>query len=200
MRNHNYDYQYTDLLQDSPDQEMSILLQQEWLKEAAVSNRLPRNGDSRPGIAQTMLQIDFNPLPLANFDPAAERIIEISEVDKLIGTWQKEQYESLGVRRLKLTPDGVCFELKEAKTQGISWASTLAFEETFSFKFSGDEKSWTLHSISGLKLNGSTVTRLQADSDKLTFWMGDESSEFGPAQADYIKALIDPLLKADLRK
>ncbi len=201
MKNKHLDCQQIDCAADPSNLDVSVLVPEEWLYSDRAKELSTRsNYKSLDTTEFGHLQIDNYRCPFKPFDLSSEKIIDIAEVDKIIGTWQKEQYENLGIKRIRLTSDGVTFELNEPKTQRISWASTLSFGETFSFKFQGNEKCWTLYDISGLKLNDSSVTKMDADSEKLTFWMGGESSEFGSTHAQYIKDLLDPLMKADLRK
>lgn len=128
-----------------------------------------------------------------------ERTIDIGDADKVFGWWQKKEYEKMGVEQIRLSANGASLDLK-APYQKNALVAKLQMDKEFSFQFDNKNNNWNLNQIKGLKVNGIKVERAQASKDGISFWNGQQKMEYGRAAADFIKALLDPLMRADLRK
>lgn len=128
-----------------------------------------------------------------------ERVIDISNVATTIGWWQKQQYEDLNVQRIRLGPDTVALELnKPVKKRELF--TTLELDKRLSFKFSKDDHGWTLTEVSGLKVDGDSISKVTSSENGITFYYANGTHHYGKGVADYIKALFDPLMEDRLRK
>lgn len=135
----------------------------------------------------------------AQTNNSPEKIIDIKDVDKIVGWWQKQEYEKLGVQKIKLGADSVAFELS-APYKKTRFFTTLEMDKTFSFKFDPAGKSWTLSDVQGLKVEGETIHKVESNGSKILFWTNRGKREYPKAAGDYIKALFDPLMDSRLRK
>lgn len=159
------------------------------------------DGASEASAASRLLLIDAKePVESAHAKKPAvaelkSRDIDISEADTF-GWWQKKQYSELGIQKIHLLPAGVALDLKAA-TQKYN---TLGLGTRVSFDFENKGNSWTLTNVVGMTLKGTPITRIESSATKIIFYTGNKSNEYGSSINNYIKALFDPLMRADLRK
>ncbi len=123
------------------------------------------------------------------------RDVDIADADKTFGWWQKKQYADLGIQKIHLLPSAVALDLK-GKTEKYN----LGLDKKVAFDFAASGNSWTLTNVTGLSLKGSAITKIESTASKITFYTGSKANEYGSSVNDYIKALFDPLMRADLRK
>lgn len=123
------------------------------------------------------------------------RDVDIADADKTFGWWQKKQFADLGIQKIHLLPSSVALDLK-GKTEKYN----LGLDKRVSFDFAGSGNSWTLTNVTGLSLKGTPITKIESTASKITFYTGSKANEYGSSVNDYIKALFDPLMRADLRK
>ena len=138
---------------------------------------------------------------LADFMPPAaksgnEKVLDIADVDKTLGWWQKKQYEDLGVQKIHLFPNAVTLDLKKPAEK----YNTLQIDKKFSFNFTEQNGGWTLTNVQGLKHKGSDIEKVESSGSKIKFYMTDgKQKEYGSAVNNFMKALLDPLMRKDLR-
>jgi hypothetical protein len=135
-----------------------------------------------------------------NASQSNERIISIDEVDKTIGTWQKKQYENLGVQRIHIGKGHVELDFAAAVKKNALVIS-LEFDKQFAFNFSKHGDAWTLNSVRGLKVEGQNISKAESSDGKITFYTTDNRKlEYGKAVNSYTRALFDPLMSDNLRR
>lgn len=149
------------------------------------------NADSRE---QFLAELGSQTRPGTN---SSQKTIDIADADKTFGWWQKKQYQELGVERIHLGTNSVSLELKAPKEK----YNTLQIDRQFSFKFNQENSgAWTLSDIKGLKLKGADVTRVESNSNNIRFQTADKKEkEYGNSVNKFMKALLDPLMRKDLR-
>ncbi len=130
---------------------------------------------------------------------AKERTIDIKDADSIFGWWQKKEYEKIGATKVTLGENYAALDLK-APYHKNAIVAKLDLERSFSFHFNNKNNQWILNDVHGLKVNGSPVDRAEATASGISFWSGNKRQDFGKAARDYMKSLLDPLMRADLRR
>lgn len=131
----------------------------------------------------------------ATLDASKERVIDISETDKIFGWWQKKQYADLGVQKIHLQPNKIALDLK-APTEKYN---ILQLDRKVAFDFKTNSNGWTLTDVKGLKLKDVPITKIESNASKVIFTTGNKTSEYGSTVNNYLKAVFDPLMRKDLR-
>lgn len=132
---------------------------------------------------------------------ASERVIELSDVDKSIGWWQKKEYASLGVERIRLGQDSVALEFKEPIKKSVAFIISLEFAKTASFHFSKSGDSWVMKDVHGLKVEGQAVNKVECAGNSISFYTDKGNKlDYGKAVTNFTRALFDPLMEERLRK
>lgn len=132
-----------------------------------------------------------------------ETVINIADVDKRIGWWQKQEYQKLGVERIRLADHSVVMELAKPVRKGAI-VTSLDIDKVFAFNFDRGPNKWELTNVRGLKVGGDPVSGVEITPTKnVIFWLDKNKTdrrEYGKQAAEFIKALADPLMADYLRR
>ncbi|MBX9718190.1 MAG: hypothetical protein K2X36_05030, partial [Microbacteriaceae bacterium] len=97
---------------------------------------------------------------------------------------------------IHLYPNSVALDLKGPAEK----YNTLQIDKKFSFDFADKNGGWTLSNVHGLKHKGDLVDKVESSGGKIRFQMSDgKQKEYGSAVNNFMKALLDPLMRKDLR-